>query len=373
MSASDFGHFGTQSNVAESETMPTAHRISGVSSSHFLKMIEEKSSVGFWTCDFESDRLTISDGMRRLMGLALTSGFSHDHLVHMLHPDDRAESGNMLDLIKSGQPIDREFRIIRSDGTLRWVQYIADVLVDRKGVPIRAAGLCIDVTNRHDASRSVVEGWRNYKMLVSAIAPLQWRNLPDGQVIHRQGWDGIVGDCFDGSTKWLERVHPDDRKRAESTWTESLANGKILNSMLRLQGVDGEYRTFIARAAPILGDNGTVREWLGVLILAEELNTREPEADVTVNRLEAEKREMIEPALMRAARAALDWTKEELATKAGVSLSTVRRMEGVSDNSVRPRQIEAVRRAFEMAGVGFIKGPGPQSSLTIRNPLPTSM
>ena len=60
------------------------------------------------------------------------------------------------------------------------------------------------------------------------------------------------------------------------------------------------------------------------------------------------------PAQSRAARGLLDWSQEDLAKHAGLSLSTVRNYEkGRSDPY--SRNLEAIRKAFEAAGIEFIE------------------
>ena len=64
---------------------------------------------------------------------------------------------------------------------------------------------------------------------------------------------------------------------------------------------------------------------------------------------------MLTSAQIRAARALLDWTQPELAKKAGLSLPTVRRMEGaLGPGRSSAANVDAVTRALEEAGVEFI-------------------
>ncbi len=72
----------------------------------------------------------------------------------------------------------------------------------------------------------------------------------------------------------------------------------------------------------------------------------------------------ITAAQIRAARAMLRWSAEELAERARVGVATVRRaevQEGIP--TLAPRTALAERQTFEMAGIGFIRasargGPG---------------
>jgi ribosome-binding protein aMBF1 (putative translation factor) len=72
------------------------------------------------------------------------------------------------------------------------------------------------------------------------------------------------------------------------------------------------------------------------------------------------------PKQCRAARAWLDWSQEELATKAKVSLSTVR---GFEEGRCEPiaNNLEAIRAALEKAGISFVySGSAPGISFLNR-------
>jgi transcriptional regulator with XRE-family HTH domain len=73
--------------------------------------------------------------------------------------------------------------------------------------------------------------------------------------------------------------------------------------------------------------------------------------------------EHMEPALVRAARAVLDWTMMDLAQRSGVSAVTVRDYENAKFKR-RPRGMNrankmAIARAIEEAGIQFVGGPPP--------------
>ncbi len=67
---------------------------------------------------------------------------------------------------------------------------------------------------------------------------------------------------------------------------------------------------------------------------------------------------MITSGQIRAGRALLKWTGADLAEKSGVAFSTIMRMEtvdGVPNSTMKT--IEAIKRAFENAGIEFIGSP----------------
>jgi ribosome-binding protein aMBF1 (putative translation factor) len=64
------------------------------------------------------------------------------------------------------------------------------------------------------------------------------------------------------------------------------------------------------------------------------------------------------PEQSRAARAWLDWSQEELAAKASVSLSTVRDFEKARRVPIA-NNLTAMRAALEGAGIAFVDGAAP--------------
>ncbi len=77
---------------------------------------------------------------------------------------------------------------------------------------------------------------------------------------------------------------------------------------------------------------------------------------------------MITSAQIRAARGLLNWSRKDLAEKSGVSFASMMRLEsfdGVPSSNVKT--LEALKKAFEDAGVEFIGTPDSQAGVRWRN------
>ncbi|MFL4990930.1 MAG: PAS domain-containing protein, partial [Microvirga sp.] len=66
-----------------------------------------------------------------------------------VHPDDRERARGAVDLVRLGEAITEEFRIIRSDGAVRWIRNTYFPIRDAQGRIRRAGGIAQDIT-RHD-------------------------------------------------------------------------------------------------------------------------------------------------------------------------------------------------------------------------------
>ncbi|WP_312807400.1 PAS domain-containing protein [Agrobacterium cavarae] len=335
-----------------------SHRRSGISSRHFLKLLEDQGRVGFWSVDFETGHINGSVGLYRLLGLPPFTTLEFADLVKMMHPGDRVLNSDMLAVMRSGQAIEREFRIIRHDKTLRWIQNKAEILVDAEGNPTRALGLMNDITELHEARMIVEEGWQSYQSLISAIAAVKWRMLPDGKITSLLNWEKLSGQTLAEADNWgwLEVVHPDEREAARSLWSVCTLASRPYAIDLRILCVDGIFRKYLARGAPIRNSDGSVREWIGVLIETAAPNSTE--ADPVFGTIEA-----VDIAYIRAARALLDWSIEDLSAKAAVSVSTIRRLELGAGKRARLLHMEAIRKALEQGGIRF--GHGLNAEITI--------
>ena len=65
-------------------------------------------------------------------------------------------------------------------------------------------------------------------------------------------------------------------------------------------------------------------------------------------------RDRITPAQIRSARGMLNWSMLDFASAAGISISTVKRLEAGQDHIVSDATAMIVRSTFERAGVNFI-------------------
>lgn len=79
---------------------------------------------------------------------------------------------------------------------------------------------------------------------------------------------------------------------------------------------------------------------------------------------------VIEAKQIRAARALLEWSQDDLVKRTGLSLTTIRRME---DSNIGPgrssaENVAAVQRVLEAAGVTFIPQNGGGAGVRLARP-----
>jgi PAS domain S-box-containing protein len=117
----------------------------------FLEKAQEIGHIGSWVAELDgSDRLGWSTESHRIFGVALGKfEGSSAAFFEFVHPDDRAAVHAASDkAVADGQPYDFEHRVVRPDGSVRWVHEKAAVVLDPQGRPLRMVGTVQDITER---------------------------------------------------------------------------------------------------------------------------------------------------------------------------------------------------------------------------------
>jgi len=104
--------------------------------------------VGVWEWDFATDRLTWSDTHEASWGFSPgTFPGTLAAFMAAIHPDDREIVRLAAEHCRCGDSgVRQEYRIVRADGTVRWMLGTGSSTRDRAGRPIGMTGVSVDVT-----------------------------------------------------------------------------------------------------------------------------------------------------------------------------------------------------------------------------------
>lgn len=113
------------------------------------------SETGIWDWDLVTNRVLWTETQERLFGLAPgTFPATYQATLERVHPEDRArQTEAVARAMATRGEYDVDFRIIRPDGELRWIESKGHFLHDASGRPVRMVGTCIDVTERKTAEQ----------------------------------------------------------------------------------------------------------------------------------------------------------------------------------------------------------------------------
>ena len=122
-----------------------------------LTEAQRLAHIGDWEWDIANDKITWSDELYRIFGLTpaeLEPTF--DNYLAYMHPDDKdLVSQTVLDAYANLQPFHFYHRIVRPDGTIRFLHGHGEVNADGNGRPLSMAGTAQDVTELKQAEHEI--------------------------------------------------------------------------------------------------------------------------------------------------------------------------------------------------------------------------
>jgi PAS domain S-box-containing protein len=115
-----------------------------------LRRALDAARMGIWFWSVESGTLTWDDNLRQLYGLEPDEQVaSYEDFLARVHPDDRERvAGAIRQVLEAGGDLDYEFRIVLSDGRVRWIADHGEIRRNDQGSPVYLTGICTDVTER---------------------------------------------------------------------------------------------------------------------------------------------------------------------------------------------------------------------------------
>ena len=165
------------------------------------------------------------------------------------------------------QPFETVYRRLRHDGVYRYVVDRGVPLYDHRKAFVGFAGYCVDI---HDYRRHghPAKEFDEFRFLADLIPHMIFTTTPEGfnEFSNQFAADyiGVDSEHLTGE-RWVAAVHPDDQAELFKRWSQCLITGETFEMLYRFQRfVDGQYRWFLGRAAPLRGPDGRIMKWFGL-------------------------------------------------------------------------------------------------------------
>ncbi|MEH2081476.1 MAG: PAS domain S-box protein [Nostoc sp.] len=244
--------------------------------------------------------------------------------IDAVHPDDRGYTGEAWGVAVANLSMYQiEYRIRGKDGNYRYFWVWGAPVIEDDGSVQEWIGTCTDI---HDRKLAEAENQRlkeRYRSLVTATSQIVWGATPEGLGISSEM---LTWMAYTGQSKaevegwgWIDPIHPDDRARSTEVWNAAVANRGIYQTEYRLRGKDGTYRYFSVCGAPVLEENGSIREWIGTCTDIHDRKQAEAENQRLLDMLNHSSdaiivRDMTEKILYwnQGAETLYGWTREEV-------------------------------------------------------------
>ncbi len=230
--------------------------------------------LGFWIWDVEKDHLEWSDEVYHILGLRPQEFLpTYKLFFNFVHPDDHdVISYSIADVREKNIPCMIDWRVLRRDGTIRFVHSEIEMIKDDKGGSGKIFATIQDITERKLMENALRESEDKFRVLAEASSA--------GILVHQNEQTLYVNRAMaeiEGYTieerlrlKFWETTHPDFQELAKRRGMDRLKGLRVPpRNEIKILRKDGEER-WVDSSAGLLLFNGKP----AVMLVSQDITKR---------------------------------------------------------------------------------------------------
>jgi PAS domain S-box-containing protein len=228
-----------------------------------LQFALHSSGYGIWQADVSGSRVEWDEHTAEIYGVSREQfGGTVADWARLIHPDDADLVASHRDHVIAGtvKSFDIDFRIVRPDGAVRFVEAHGFLVRDHSGAPDRLVGLNRDITaevEMRDTLR-VAEERLGLALLATNESVWDW-NIKTGAIYRDRRWAELIGlesqESFADISAWSHSIHPDDLPAAQYALDAHLqGRTAVYMAEYRLRTKSGQWLWTLDRGKVVLRD-----------------------------------------------------------------------------------------------------------------------
>ncbi len=236
----------------------------------------DAAGLAVWNWDPDTDRMTWSPRIWEIMGLEPQGEVPFLEIrQRVVHPEDRDSVPMAWIRAVSGGEERRgqgEFRVVRKDGSIRYLHWQGIPLRDGEGLILRFAGVLADVTEARLSELALRTSEELFRMAAEAAEQGVWdHDLASGAL----SWSALLwrihglapGEGAPPPEACFEAIHPEDRAEVLALPQELAAEAAntVMRRSYRIVRPDGAVRTLEQQAMLLAGADGRPARIVGVV------------------------------------------------------------------------------------------------------------
>ena len=244
-------------------------------SEHRFRQLAENIGEVLWIADGSGETIQyVSPAYEHIWGRSCQSIYENStSWLDAIHVDDRQRVADSWWNNAAKGDYKERFRIVRPDGSIRWIHDRGMPIRDDAGQVYRIVGIAEDITERMQAEQRITESVKKYESLLHNTPVAVYSTVPDetGTIIFvSERWCEWTGhsadDLYQDPDIWAKSIHPDDRERAMTSSAEACKSTKEYVCDYRIIHKDsGKVRHVSDRRAPITEVNGEIIRLDGII------------------------------------------------------------------------------------------------------------
>jgi len=212
------GLFGISRDITERRRAEQALQRSEAA----LKEAQRIAHLGSWELDVDQNEVHWSEELFRIFAWPLREEpLPFDLVIEATHPDDRDRmTAAVEESLKTHRPFDLEYRIVRPDGSVRWIHTCGEVVLDESGKAVRGIGTALDITERKQAEDKIRESDKQFKSIAdtSPLAICISSGIEQKVEYMNPTFTKLFGYTMDevrSISEWWPLVYPDEKYREQ--------------------------------------------------------------------------------------------------------------------------------------------------------------
>jgi PAS domain S-box-containing protein len=232
-----------------------------------MSLVADGASLGMEVWDLERDEVWMTEKGRALFGFERDTHLNKAAIVARVHPDDRAgRDASIKRAIETRGAYAAEYRVLLTDGTVRWVGMWGRCANMGETNGTRLLGVSMDVTVQKQAKDALRESEARFRTMANTAPVMIWISGPDKLcTFFNKGWLDFTGRTLEQElgNGWAEGVHREDLDRCFEVYVNSFDARKPFTMEYRLRRRDGEYRWVLDNGTPRFASDGTFLGYIG--------------------------------------------------------------------------------------------------------------
>ena len=219
---------------------------------------------------------------------------SRDFWFTLVHEDDRERVEAAEEAANTTSAYLEEYRLVTADDRVVWVRDEAVLVPATERRPAHWIGLIVNITREKEAETRAAEVEQRYRTLIEQLPIVTYIDAPDESLanlyVSPQINDLLGRPSGATGDEWVERVHPEDRERAQRETVEGVRSGGPFTLEYRMVRDDGREIWVRDSATTVRDDRGQPEYVLGFFFDI----TQRKEAELRLQELERRYRSLVE-------------------------------------------------------------------------------
>jgi PAS domain S-box-containing protein len=238
-----------------------------------LSLAQKAAGAGTWDWNITKGEIVWSQQLYDLFGISpKTTSASFDVWDSVLHPDDKEDANALIEkALATHTGLDSEYRIIRPDNQVRWINALGEGVYNDHGQAIRMYGICIDITKRRHAEEALrqreeqlrrandlLESVTKGTDVIIAVQDTNFRYIYFNQT-YKEEIKRLTGKTLSIGTSMIELFAdiPEEQQMSINEWSRVL-NGENVNQTITFGNPGRNRRIYHVLHTPIRDATGKI-------------------------------------------------------------------------------------------------------------------